>query len=160
MDNAEAAVRDCNPTAAIQRTSHARVEVASWLTTRTWDTVWGFDRDDAHRHDAAAWSSATHTEGVGSLALSSAWPIELSRLQAWLRSMVDDPNIDIMRIKGIVRCPQYAEAVIVQGVYQWFDMRLAESCGPQDSILVVIGRGLNREAIRQGWSACQVMPQE
>ncbi len=156
LDRAEAVVRSCNPNAVIQRASHARVEVEPLLATRTWDMVWGFDRDAAH---PVALSHATHTQGVSSLSLHSERSVDLSRLQAWLRSMIDDPSIDIMRIKGIVRCPAYAEAVVVQGVYQWFDMRLAAECGPLESILVVIGRGLNRETLQRDWAACQLAPE-
>lgn len=156
LDGVETVVRSCNPNAAIQRTSHAQVDVASLLATRTWDTIWGFDRDAARLGDAVITSVATHTHGVGALSLHSEQPVDLDRLQEWLRGIMDDPNIDIMRIKGIVICPQYAESVIVQGVYQWFDMRLADDGEPQDSILVVIGRGLQREAMRQSWVNCQI----
>ncbi|ETW93357.1 MAG: hypothetical protein ETSY1_39570 [Candidatus Entotheonella factor] len=154
LEGAESAVRSCNPHAAIHRTSHAQVDVPSLLTARTWDTIWGLDREAVRPRDAVI--TAAHTHGVDSLSLYSAHPVDLDRLQVWLRSIIDDPSIDMMRIKGLVRCPQHAEAVMVQGVYQWFDMRLADGCGPQDSILVVIGRGFNREAIRQSWANCQI----
>lgn len=149
-DDAEAAVKFCNPNALIQRTSHAQVDVTSLLATRTWDTVWDLSRD------AEEMAHATHTHGVVALSLCTERPVDLNRLQMWLRGIIDDPNLDIMRIKGMVWCPQYDEAVIVQGVYQWFDMRLADAGGPPDSMMVVIGRGLDREAILRGWADCQI----
>lgn len=147
VDQAETAVRSCNPSAVVQRTSHAQVDVASLLATRTWDTVGRGSGGDAD-------TSMAHTHGVSALSLDSAQPVDLSRLQAWLRGLLDHPGIDVMRIKGIVRCPQHCEAVIVQGVYQWLEMRLGDACGPPASILVIIGRDLDREAIRRGWSEC------
>lgn len=159
LDRAEVAVRSCNPNAVVQRTSHARVDVASWLATRTWDTVWGLDRHAGYPDDTASMSAAHHTHGVGALSLHSERPVDLNRLQAWLRGIFDDLNTDIMRIKGMVRCPQYAEMVIVQGVYQWCDMRLGDACKPQVSMLVLIGRGLNREAMLRSWANCQITPE-
>ncbi len=153
---AEAAVQSCNPNAIIQRASYARVDVASLFATRTWDTVWGIDRETGHLGDVAASAGATHTHGVDAMSLRAAQPVDLDRLQGWLRDMMDDADIDIMRIKGFVRCVQYVEAVMVQGVYQWFDMRLTDACEPHDSILVIIGRGLERKAVERGWAACQI----
>lgn len=136
----------------------AQIDVPSVLATRTWDTIRGFNRDATRPGNAVVMSSATHTHGVVSLSLYSEHLVDLDGLQVWPRDIMDDPHVDIMRIKGIVRCPQYAEAVIVQGVYQWFDMRLADGCGSRDSILVVIGRGLQREAMLQSWANCQATP--
>ncbi len=151
LDLAEAAVRSCNPSAVVQRTSHAQVDVLALLATRTWDTVdEGFGRNTV-RHDDA---STAHTHGVSALSLASAQPVDLDRLQAWLRGLLDHPNMDIMRIKGLVQCPQHREAVIVQGVYQWLEMRLGEQGESPESILVVIGRDLDRDAIRRGWAGC------
>jgi len=71
-------------------------------------------------------SAITHTHGVGSLSLHAERPIDLLRSQAWLCGIIDDPNTDVVRIKGLVRCPQYVEAVIVQGIHHWFDVRLGD----------------------------------
>lgn len=151
VDQAEAAVRFCNPNAAVQRTAHARVDVAAMLATRTWDTAWGYPRDAVRPDDA----SPAHTHGVSAISLGSEKPIDLDRLQAWLRGLLDHPGIEVMRIKGIVRCSQHREAVIVQSVYQWLEMRLGESDGPQASVLVVIGRGLDRDVVQRGGAGCR-----
>jgi G3E family GTPase len=76
-----------------------------------------------------------------------------------LRGILDDPNTDVMRMKGLVRCPQYVEVVMVQGIHQRFDMRLGDASKLQASTLVVIGRGLSPEAMLQGWADCQITPE-
>ncbi len=155
VDRAEAAVRSCQPHATVRRTSHAQVDVASLFATRTWGAV---DWEHNSGRDAESQDNmprATHTHGVSAISLRTERAVDLDRLQMWLRDLLDHPDTDIMRIKGIVRCPQHREALIVQGVYQWLEMRLGAERGPQTSMLVMIGRGLDEAAARQGWADCQ-----
>ncbi len=154
LERAQAAVQSCNPNAVIQCTSHARVDITGLLATRTWDTIWGVARDGSPPGDTITIPRTAHTHGVDALSLYSEWPVDLCHLQAWLRGLIDDPNIDMMRIKGIVRCTQYAEAVIVQGVHQWIGMRLTDNRDSHVSVLVLIGRGLHREIVERAWVAC------
>jgi hypothetical protein len=59
-----------------------------------------------------------------------------------------------MRLKGILRCQQYDEAVIVQGVYKWVSLHKGPNPAPDESVLVLIGRHLNADEISREWRQC------
>jgi G3E family GTPase len=156
IDAAEAAILACNHYAEIEQTTLARVEVASLLDIRTWDTAPRFARlqsaqlhehDDHHEHHA-------HTRDVGTLTLRSTAPLDLKRLRVWLVFLAKRSEHELMRLKGILRCQQYDEAVIVQGVYKWVSLHKGPNPAPDESVLVLIGRHLNADEISREWRQC------
>ena len=156
IDAAEAAILACNHYAEIEQTTLARVEVASLLDIRTWDTAPRFarlrsdqlhDHDDHHEHHS-------HTHDVGTLTLRSTAPLDLKRLRVWLVFLAKRREHELMRLKGILRCQQYDEAVIVQGVYKWVSLHKEPYPAPDESVLVLIGRHLNADEISREWRQC------
>jgi G3E family GTPase len=159
---AEAALHACNPQADIERTTRAAVDVLRVLHKQTWDSsrvkvalahgvVCGDqDHDHAHEH--------LHTQGVSSLAFRAEVPMDLPRLTSWLLSLSTHTGHQLMRLKGILRCRSQAQAVVIQGVYQWLEVRLAAGEPPAVSALVLIGRHLDAEALRRGWAECIARP--
>ena len=59
-----------------------------------------------------------------------------------------------MRLKGILNCQSHDQAVVIQGVYQWLEVRLAAGAPPVTSALVLIGRHLDEGALRREWADC------
>src|SRR5262249_37220346 len=142
---AEAALHACNQHADIERATRAAVDVVRVLNQQTWDSarvkaalengiVCG---DHDHEH--------LHTQGVGTLALRAEAPMNLPRLTRWLRSLSTRRNYDLMRLKGILHCQAHDQAVVIQGVYQWLEVRQAAGAPPATSALVLIGRHLDAE---------------
>jgi G3E family GTPase len=155
---AEAALRACNPHAALERATRAAVDVGQLLNQQTWASarvkavlehgdVCG---DDSHAHD----HRHLHTQGVGTLALRAEAPLDLQRLTRWLPSISTHGSHELMRLKGILHCQAQAHAVVIQGVYQWLEVRQAVGEPPATSVLVLIGRNLDAEAIRRAWAEC------
>jgi G3E family GTPase len=155
---AEAALQACNPHADIERTTRAAVDVMRVLNKRTWDSarlkaalergvVCG-DHDHEHRH----------TQGVGTLALRAETPLDLPRLVSWLRSVSTRRSHDLMRLKGVLRCRSLDQAVVIQGVYQWLEVRQGAGEPPASSAMVLIGRHLDTEDLRRGWAECIARP--
>jgi G3E family GTPase len=60
-----------------------------------------------------------------------------------------------MRFKGILRCQNQTAAVIVQGVYQWVELRQSHEAAPAESVLVLIGRNLDTEELQREWVECR-----
>ena len=157
IDAAEAAILACNHYAEITQTTLARVEIASLLDIRTWDTLDPrlerprsaqlHDHAEQHVHHA-------HTSDVGTLTLRATVPLDLKRLRVWLVFLTKRREHDLMRLKGILRCQQHDEAVIVQGVYKWVALRKGLEPAPAESVLVLIGRHLNAEEISREWRQC------
>jgi G3E family GTPase len=63
-----------------------------------------------------------------------------------------------MRLKGILNCQAHAQAVVIQGVYQWLEVRQEAGTPPAASVLVLIGRGLDTEELSRAWADCIARP--
>jgi G3E family GTPase len=158
IDAAEAAILACNHYAEITQTTLARVEIASLLDIRTWDTLDPrLERPrsaQSHDHADQHQTQHVHTSDVGTLTLRSTAPLDLKRLRVWLVFLTKRREHDLMRLKGILHCQQHDEAVIVQGVYKWVALHKGASRAPDESVLVLIGRHLNAEEISREWRQC------
>jgi G3E family GTPase len=159
---AEAALHACNPHADIERTTRAAVDVGRVLRKQTWDSArvkaaleHGVVCGD-HAHDHA--HEHLHTQGVGTLALRAEAPMDLPRLTRWLLSLSTRRSYELMRLKGILNCQSQAQAVVIQGVYQWLEVRRDAGEPPAASVLVLIGRHLDAEELRHGWDECIARP--
>jgi G3E family GTPase len=158
LEAAEAALDTCNPHADIERATRAEVDVVRVLHKQTWDSarvkaalangILGCDHD--HEHDHAH----LHTQGVGTLALRAEAPMDLQRLTRWLRSLSTRRSHDLMRLKGILNCQAHDQAVVIQGVYQWLEVRQKAGAPPAVSALVLIGRHLDEEDLSRAWAEC------
>ena len=159
---AEAALHACNPHADIERASRAAVDVIRVLRKQTWDSArvkaaleHGVVCGD-HAHDHA--HEHLHTQGVGTLALRAEAPMDLQRLTRWLLSLSTHRSHELMRLKGILHCQSHAQAVVIQGVYQWLEVRQEAGEPPAASVLVLIGRHLDAEELCRAWAECIARP--
>jgi len=158
LASAETTLHACNPHAALERTTRAAVDVGPLLDKQTWDSArlhavltpegcaCGQDHEHAHHH----------TQGVSALALRAETPLDLQRLTQWLPSLSQQMGQELMRLKGILNCQ--AQAVVIQGVYQWLEVRQLAGEPPATSVLVLIGRNLDEAALRRAWEACIALP--
>jgi G3E family GTPase len=155
---AEAAIHACNPQADLERATRAEVNVGRVLHKQTWDSarvkealengVVCCNHDPAHDHDHL------HTQGVGTLALRAETPMDLQQLIRWLPRLSKRMSHELMRLKGILNCQSHDQAVVIQGVYQWLEVRQEVGEPPAVSILVLIGRDLDEAEIRREWADC------
>ena len=155
---AEAALHACNQQAEIERTTRAAVDVVRVLHQQTWDSArvqaalanGGWCCDHGHEHDHAH----LHTQGVGTLALRAEAPMDLQRLTRWLLGLSTRTSHELMRLKGILNCQSHDQAVVIQGVYQWLEVRQEAGAPPDVSVLVLIGRHLDAEELSHAWADC------
>ena len=155
---AETALHACNPHADLERATRAEVDVVRVLNQQTWDSarvkaalangVWCGDYAHEHAH------AHLHTQGVGTLALRAEAPMDLHRLTRWLLDLAKRRSHELMRLKGILHCQSHDQAVVIQGVYQWLEVRLEAGEPPAASALVLIGRNLDEEEISREWADC------
>jgi G3E family GTPase len=169
LDAAEAMLRACNPYAAFVRTTRAQVNVLALLQTRTWESInarrlrqsqatpatsdAGHDHHTAHDH-ADHDHVGPHTCDVSTLTLRAETPLDLNRLKMWLLFVSKRKSHELMRLKGILHCQGHAEATIIQGVYQWLEVRHGVERPPDESVLVLIGRYLDAAELRREWEEC------
>jgi G3E family GTPase len=155
---AEAALHACNPHAALERATRAAVDVGRLLNQQTWTSArvkailehGGLCDDHGHEHT----HEHLHTQGVGTLTLRAEAPMDLQRLTQWLLSVSKRRSHELMRLKGILHCQAHAQAVVIQGVYQWLEVRQEAGELPATSVLVLIGRHLDAEELRRAWAEC------
>ena len=90
------------------------------------------------------------------MALRAEAPIDLPRLTRWLLGVSTRLSHDLMRLKGILNCQSHDQAVVIQGVYQWLEVRQEAGAPPAASALVLIGRHLDEGELRRAWADCIV----
>jgi G3E family GTPase len=153
---AQAALHACNPHADLERATRAAVDVGRVLHKQTWDSARVKATlehgvvccDHNHEHDHL------HTQGVGTLALRAEAPMDLQRLTRWLLSLSERRSHELMRLKGILNCQSHDQTVVIQGVYQWLEVRQVAGEPPAVSVLVLIGRHLGAEELSREWAEC------
>jgi G3E family GTPase len=96
-------------------------------------------------------SEPLHTSGIETLGLESSAALDLHRLKVWLQFVTSRRDGELLRLKGLLHCRGEPRAVVAHGVHQWLELGPGERPAPKRSRLVLIGRGLDREALRRGF---------
>jgi G3E family GTPase len=135
-----------NSLAPVYRTRHAELAVERILGLASGE------RQLQKLREAPA--GAAHTEGAASVVLRATGPLDLHRLKMWIQFVSARRVHELWRVKGVVRCADHPRPVVVQGVHQWLELGPGEGEAPAESVLVLIGRGLDRDELERGWVVC------
>ncbi len=141
---AETAVRAANAHAPLVAAVRAEVDLDTLLAQRPAQV----------ERPAASAEGAPHTCGVGTVVLKTREPVDLHALKMWLQFACARRTWELMRVKGILRCPQSAPPVVVQGVYQYLELGPGTGDPPEESVVVFIGRDLVRAELEAGFAKC------
>jgi G3E family GTPase len=176
LEHLERRIGRLNEGAEILRSSHAKVDLERILgiggfapTPLSVSDPHFLDDDDHvcdeacdhdHEHAAKHAHGHTHDPSVDSVSLLFEQPFDRARLDALLQALVAERGDDIFRLKGIVAMAGDARRHVLQGVHRILELRPAEGWGREapKSKFVFIGRGLEREALREALSGCLVEP--
>ncbi|CAB3777356.1 CobW family GTP-binding protein [Paraburkholderia fynbosensis] len=176
----ETALRVLNPFARIYKTSRCQVQLDTVIGHGSFDLsrVEGLammaqapapehvhDEHCCHGHDhhghehAHAHGEGNHIEsdGIGSVSLTTDKALDLTRLEEWLGNLVTVGGADILRSKGIFYILGCARRYVFQSVHMLMEGDLQGSWSEGEarySRYVLIGRNLDREALRAGFEAC------
>ena len=106
------------------------------------------DEDPAeHQHDAS----------IVSVSLRSDRPVSAERFSSWMRRLIRERGVDVLRTKGILHLLGQERRYVFQGVHMVMDSEWGPPWTPaeaRESRLVFIGRHLDEAALRQGFNAC------
>lgn len=96
--------------------------------------------------------------GIDAVSLVYDGDLEEERFADWVEAALGAVEARILRIKGILAMAGVAERVIVQGVGEAVEVDLGAPWGdaPRQSRLVVLGLGLDTEALEAGFAECVV----
>jgi len=105
--------------------------------------------DDEHHHD----------EGIVSVSVETSCLIDIHALDRWLERLVRSQDMVLLRMKGVLAVPGGAHRFVFHGVRDVVDVRpdrLWRADEVRWSRAVFIGRGLDPEALKQGFARCSI----
>jgi len=97
---------------------------------------------------------------IGSLLLEHPGMVDLDRIGEFVQDAIDRFGDDLLRYKGVLAVPGQRQKLVFQGVHRLAGFDLGEDWGEGESLrsrIVVIGRKLPVEQLRNGFAAC-VLP--
>jgi G3E family GTPase len=114
------------------------------------------DHGHEHQHDHGH-AHPAHDQEIGSISIRTDQPLDSKRTLAWISALARDQGADILRMKGILDFKGEAKRFVFQGVHMTLDGEPGRPWGAEekrDSVLVFIGRKLDRDALEQGLKSC------
>ncbi len=106
------------------------------------------DGDDDHEHD----------EDIVSVSLRTEVPVNPEKFSEWIRGLIMERGVDILRTKGILSLAGQESRYVFQGVHMVMDSAWGAPWGEdaRGSRLVFIGRNLDEAELRSAFLACTV----
>ena len=151
-DRIEGRIRTLNSTAPLIRTRYARVDPGLLLGIGAFDPA-----RQAVESGRFGIESEPADPTLQATSLEVFDELDRTRLLAWLQALVDDRAEDIHRIKGILALAGETQPIVLQGVRSVFELYPGGSWSEgRSSRLVVIGRDLDEEMLREGLAGCRV----
>lgn len=144
----EAALQALNPFAPCHRSDRGQVDPSQVLDTR------GFDLDRVTLPE----TSPHQGSQIKSVSLTSDQPMDAQALEQWLTHVLATKGQHILRTKGIVWLHGEPRKLVIQAVHMLMEGDQTtpwDSAAPHNSRLVFIGRGLDAEALSDGFLSCR-----
>ena len=161
VPGALARVRAVNPAAPVDMAVRGAVDAAPLFHLAGGDPArWAFGAGLEGTAPAGA-ALAHHASTPGSVShvvLRHDGAIELEKLKFFLQFVAARKAWSLMRLKGIFCCPGLSRAVVAHGVYQWLELGPGAMDPPAESVLLLIGRGFDRDELTRGWAAVTGRP--
>jgi G3E family GTPase len=144
LEELEQRVRSLNATAPILRSTHAKVELEQILGIGAFSSQRATLSLDEHEH--------SHDPTLESASFVFDRPFDRAKLEAWVKRLLAERGDDIYRMKGIVALANEPQRYVLQGVHRMTELKPADAWGDEKPVskLVLIGRALEREALRRG----------
>ena len=110
------------------------------------ETQHDHQRDHGHQHD----------QDVNSVALELLGDIDVGLLDQWLGELMRSTTSTLLRVKGVLAVPGYAERFVFQAVRDVVELEpgAAWRGDARRCRLVLIGRGLDRQQLQRRFRAC------
>ncbi len=174
----ERAIRAINPHATIHRTERCAIPLERVLDRGAFDLdrILSLDPEfleadhdhdhhdhdhdghDGHDHDHGHHHHHRHDDAVTSISLQAA-DLDPEKFFPWINRVTQEQGPNILRMKGILAFKADTDRYVVQGVHMIVEgdhQRPWKPGEPRWSRLVFIGRHLDEDALRDGFSATAV----
>ena len=162
LAEAERAVQQLNPTAELRRSVQGDIPLAQLLDRGAFDRSrmrvqiprLGAAPAGTPPHVYRPAATGQHSQGIDSVSLSFAQPLERSRFIPWLQRLVTERGPDLLRAKGIVAFEGADRRFVFQAVHMTVDSGLDRPWAEGESRLVFIGRNLDADELRSELVHC------
>ncbi|NJR68772.1 MAG: GTP-binding protein [Synechococcales cyanobacterium CRU_2_2] len=156
LTSLERRIKAMNAMAKIYRTRDAAVEMEAILGVSAFDLNRALEiepgfLEEEHDHD--------HDDSVKSVALVEGGALNPDRLNSWLSHLIQTQGPKIFRMKGILNIDGQDRRFVFQGVHMLFDGQPDRLWKPQETRkneLILIGRDLDAEQLREDFRACLI----
>ena len=149
-DALAARLGELNPTARVNPTRNAEVDIGELLEMRAFDL-------EAKRHAAGNGHHHEHHPSIQTVSFVQPGDLNKTRLSHWFRSVLAEKGADILRMKGILNMHGDSHQFVFHGVHSMFEGRLGREWEEDEerlNRLVFIGRDLDGEALQSGLKTC------
>jgi G3E family GTPase len=160
----EAKLRDLNPFAMLVRGSRGKLELAGQelpLDAILHRHAFNLDHiltvDPKFVEEAETGHAHEHTGDMTSVSLTASRPLDGNLFDSWMMDLLASQGQNILRTKGILSFESEPCRFVFQAVHMMSEGQFTapwESDEPRTSTLVLIGKGLDKKALRQGFNAC------
>jgi G3E family GTPase len=152
LDRLEERVRSLNRGARLYRTKNADLDLGVLLEMKNFSLEERLKETPelfAGEHD--------HTPEVATLSLVEPGELDGRNVSQWFRALISEQGANLLRMKGILNLRGDPDQFVFQGVHMMFEGRPGRQWGPDETRtnrLVFIGRNLDRDKIREGFTGC------
>lgn len=140
-----------NPRATVCRLDCGRIDLADVLDLRAFNFDESLPALSNGRH------AHHHSDEVGSLLLEHPGSVDLDGISSFMQDMLDRHGDDLLRYKGVLSIPEQPAKLVFQGVHRTAGFDYGNPWQPEEerrSRIVVIGRRLPMEELREGFAQC------
>lgn len=150
----EARIRGMNAHARIVRSNYCDVPLPQVMDLGAFDLerILNVEPEFLHEHHAHK-----HDDGIHSVSLRSDAALDAGRFERWIETLLQTQGADILRCKGILDFHGHTRRHVFQSVHMFSQGVATQPWGDREarsSRLVLIGRGLDEQALRRGFEAC------
>ena len=113
--------------------------------------------DHDHAHDRHHEHDHEHDPDISSVSLASDKPIDVAKFEQWMGELRATKGPDLLRYKGILAIAGTDQRLAIQGVHMMMEGSNLANWKPgqkRESRLVFIGRKLDAEELRKGFTGC------
>lgn len=145
-----ARLADLNPTARVNPTRNADVDIGELLEMRAFDL-------EAKRRAVREHGHQEHHPSVQTVSFVQPGDLDKTRLSRWFRSVLAERGADLLRMKGILNMYGDSHQFVFHGVHGMFEGRLGrewEEGEERLNRLVFIGRELDGAELQRGLGSC------
>lgn len=155
-----ATISALNPTAKIDFTTHSAIDVNALLGVRSFslDNLLMIEPDllddGAHDHE--------HDDSIASCAFVMPGDMDAVRFNRWVNQLVQHQGEKLLRMKGVLNLRGEGRRLYFHSVHMLMDTRFGKAWARdelRESRFVVIGRGIDAAAMRDGLLGCMNEPE-